>query len=215
MNKPAVTLASLAALTVMIFSVGCGSSTHPNQLNAFDGDAYDTLLTSRAALVTLSAKVKTQYPKYTNAMNTAIASYNAAFASYSTFRTTPTAGTAELATQIGQVTVAIVQLETQIQQDMKPSAEVVMQANLKYGNLRNKYSAHSTAHISVADILTELEIAAAVAQAIPQASPYAALAQFVIEATSQAVAAMQSASGRLIDLSQIGPIALLPVTAGA
>jgi hypothetical protein len=60
--------------------------------------------------------------------------------------------------------------------------------------------------VSISDILTELEIAAAVARTIPPAAPYAILAELVIGATSQAVAADTAASGHAIDLTTISPI---------
>ncbi|HZQ56042.1 MAG TPA: hypothetical protein VFB14_27870 [Bryobacteraceae bacterium] len=45
------------------------------------------------------------------------------------------------------------------------------------------------------DILTDLEVAAAVAQTIPAAAPYAALGSVVIAGTQQAVAAETAVSG--------------------
>jgi hypothetical protein len=62
------------------------------------------------------------------------------------------------------------------------------------------------AGVTVSDILTELEIAAAVAHTIPQAGPYAALAEVVIESTSAALAAEIAAVGQPIDLSLIQPM---------
>jgi len=67
----------------------------------------------------------------------------------------------------------------------------------------------ATARVSISDILTELEIAAAVARTIAPAAPYALLAQLVIGATAQAVAAETAASGHAIDLTTISPIAAI------
>ena len=64
----------------------------------------------------------------------------------------------------------------------------------------------ATARVSISDILTELQIAAAIARTIAPAAPYALLAELVIGATSQAVAAESAASGRAIDLTTIAPI---------
>jgi hypothetical protein len=67
----------------------------------------------------------------------------------------------------------------------------------------------ATARVSISDILTELEIAAEVARTIAPAAPYALLAQLVIGATKQAVAAETAASGHAIDLTTISPIAAI------
>lgn len=212
MKKTILSITSLVALAGILFTVGCGSSVHPNQINPFDGDTYDTLTTARAALVATKSRVQAQYPKYVVLTNTAIASYNTAYASYVTFRQAPAASDIQLASQIGLVTAAVIELESQLQADLKPSAEAIQKANAKYASLKDQYPAHTiAAHISLASILTELEIAAAVAQSIPIASPYAQLAQLVIEATSQAVAAVQASSGKPIDLSLIGPVSLIPI----
>ena len=64
-------------------------------------------------------------------------------------------------------------------------------------------------NVTVSDILTELEIAAAVARAVPAASVYAGLASMVIEATSQALAAESASAGQAIDLTTIQPLAAL------
>jgi hypothetical protein len=61
-------------------------------------------------------------------------------------------------------------------------------------------------NISVSDVLTELEVAATIAQTIPAASAYANLASMVVDATAQAVAAYNAASGQPIDLTTIQPV---------
>jgi hypothetical protein len=62
-------------------------------------------------------------------------------------------------------------------------------------------------NVTISDILTELEIAASIAQAIPAGQPYAQLAAVVIEATSQALVAEDATAGQPIDLSTIQPVA--------
>ena len=64
----------------------------------------------------------------------------------------------------------------------------------------------ATARVSISDIFTELQIAAAIAQTIPPAAPYAILAQLVIDATRQALAAQTAAASQPIDLSTISPV---------
>ena len=87
---------------------------------------------------------------------------------------------------------------------LSPSTVAQVRAHAK----RLRHSA-AQAGLSVSDLLTELEIAAAVARTIPQASPYAQLAQVVIQTTASALAAELSQVGLPIDLSLIPPIPAL------
>jgi hypothetical protein len=187
----------------ILFAGGCSTQTsHPNQINAFDGATYDGLLLAHGALTSLGANVTISYPKYAAIFNQAGASYNAAFTAYSAFRIQP-ASQAEVAVMIGNLTVAIVALENVFQSDMQASPANV--ASVRAHAKRVRASAKQ-AGVTVSDILTELEIAAAIARTIPQAGPYAALAEVVIESTSAALAAEIAATGQPIDLSLIQPI---------
>jgi hypothetical protein len=194
-----------AALPVLgiLFAGGCGIQTsHPNQINAFDGATYDSLLLAHGALTSLQANVTVGYPKYAPLFNQASASYNAAYAGYAAFRVQPTTQ-AEVSVVIGNLTIAIVALENAFQSDMQASPAAV--ANIRAHAKRLRTSAKQ-AGVTISDILTELEIAAAVAHTIPGAGPYAALAEMVIESTSAALAAEIAAAGQPIDLSLIQPI---------
>jgi hypothetical protein len=187
----------------ILFASGCGTQTgHPNQINAFDGATYDNLLLAHGALYSLEANVTAGYPKYAPMFNQASASYNAAYAAYSNFRVQP-ASQAEVAVMIGNLTVAIVALENVFQVDMQASPAAV--ANVRAHAKRARASAKQ-AGVTISDILTELEIAAAVAHTIPQTGPYAGIAEMVIESTSAALAAEIAAAGQPIDLSLIQPI---------
>jgi hypothetical protein len=184
---------------------GCGSQpAHPNQLNTFDGTTYDTLTVTHGALLSLRAEVVSSYPKYAPVFNQAAAAYAMAFNAYSLYRTTGT-NQADISVQLGNLTVSIVALENTFLNDMHASSANVIHVRRKAKRMR----ARAAASVTISDILTELEIAAAVAKTIPSAQPYAALAQIVIEATSQAVAAEVAAAGQAIDLSTIQPVAAI------
>jgi len=175
----------------ILFASGCSIQTsHPNQINAFDGATYDGLLLAHGALTALEANVTVSYPKYTAIFNQASASYNAAFTSYSAFRIQP-ASQAEVVVMIGNLTVAIVALENVFQSDMQASPANVASVRAHAKRLRGSAK---QAGVTVSDILTELEIAAAIARTIPQTGPYAALAAEI------------AATGQPIDLSLIQPI---------
>ena len=194
---------SLISAVCVVLATGCGNQpTHPNQFNGFDGASYDSLLLAHGALTSLRAQVAVAYPKYTPVFNDAEASYAAAFNAYSLFRTAPQ-GQAELAVAISNLTISIVSLEDTFQSDLKVSPEVVAEVHKKARTLKQK-AAHQ--QITVSDILTELEIAAAIARAIPGAAPYAGIASMVISATSEALATETAQAGQPIDLINIQPI---------
>jgi hypothetical protein len=190
----------------ILFACGCGIQTsHPNQISAFDGATYDSLLLAHGALTSLQANVTVNYPKYAPIFNQGSAAYNASYAAYAAFRIQPTTQ-AEVTVVVGNLTVAIIALENALQADMQASP-----ANLVYvrAHARHLRASAKQAGVTVSDILTELEIAAAVAHTIPQTGPYAALAEVVIESTSAALAAEIAAVGQPIDFSLIQPIAVI------
>jgi len=199
----------LAVFTLPLFAFflasGCGPQpVHPNALNAFDGATYDTLTVAHGALTSLRAQVITSYPKYAPVFNQAAAAYATAFNGYALYRST-TADQAGVSMALANLTVSVVSLENAFLNDMHASSANIAKMQLKAKTMR----ARASASVSISDILTELQIAAAVAKAIPAAQPYAALAELVIAATSQAVAAETAASGEAIDLSTIQPVAAI------
>ncbi|HEY1950925.1 MAG TPA: hypothetical protein VGG97_28180 [Bryobacteraceae bacterium] len=198
----------LAVLILPLFAFflasGCGSQpAHPNELNAFDDTTYDSLTVAHGALTSLRAEVVSSYPKYAPVFNQAAAAYATAFNSYSLYRTT--ANEADISMALANLTVSVVALENAFLNDMHASSVNIVKMRRKANAMR----ARASASVTISDVLTELEIAAAVAKAIPAAQPYAALAQIVIDATSQAVAAEAAASGQVIDLSTIQPLAAI------
>jgi hypothetical protein len=198
----------LAVITLPLFALflasGCGSQpAHPNQLNTFDGATYDSLTVAHAALISLRAQVVSGYPKYAPVFNQAAASYSTAFNAYSLYRTT--ANQADISVALANLTVSVVALENSFLTDMHAPSANIVKMHQKAHTLRSQASAS----VTISDILTELEIAAAVAKAIPAAQPHAALAEMVITATSQAVAAEVAASAQPIDLTTVQPVAAI------
>lgn len=197
----------------ILFAVGCGSpNTHPNELNAFDGSTFDSLVATDAALTSLRAQVSQQFPAYKNTFNTAASGFNMAVQVYTTYRSAPNTQTqAEINTDILSLTQAVVALETQIQSDLHVDPTKV--ASIR-ASIEKKKGAYLKAHaagtnISIVDVLTELDIAATVAEAVPGASPYAALAQVVIQMAQTAITAVQASNGTPIDLTKLPVVALL------
>jgi len=207
MFKKSFTWAAVALPVIsIIFASGCGTQTsHPNQINAFDGGTYDTLLLAHGALVSLEANVTTSYPKYVPTFNQATAAYEGAYTAYVSFRSKPTTQ-AEVAVTINNLTVAIVAIENAFQTDMHASTTSIAQIRSHAKRIRKTAAQNG---ISVSDLLTELEIATAVASAISQAGPYGRMASMIIQTTSAALAAETAQAGQPIDLSLIQPIAAI------
>jgi len=198
-------LTVLLVISVSLFT-GCNpQAKHPNQINSFDGASYDTLTLAHAALTSLRPSVAVTYPQYKDAFNEAAASYSAAYEAYSVFRVIPAdQGSAALA--ISNLTTSVVYLENTLQAGMQVPAATAQDIRGKAARIRAK----AQPRITISDILNELEIAASIAATVPGTQPYAMLAEMVIKATEQAIAAVESSSGQPIDLSTITPLAPLP-----
>lgn len=198
--------ASLFAITAAtLISTGCNTQpAHPNQINSFDGATYDTFTLANGALTSLRAQISSTYPQYASQFNAAAAAYSTALNAYALYRTAATTGNqAQLTIEIQNLTASIVVLENAFAADLHVSATNVQQIRKKAKRIRSA----AGSNVSVTDILTELEIAASVAELVPAAQPYAALAAMVIAATDAALNAEEAAAGQPIDLSTIPAIA--------
>jgi len=203
MFKPLQWAAVALPVICILFAGGCGTqASHPNQINSFDGATFDSLLMAHGALASLRTNVPASHPAYAPVFNQACAAYSAAYAGYSTFRGKPTAQ-AEVTVAIANLAFAIVVLENALQAGLHPSAKDVVAIR---GHAQRLHAFAEQKGIGVSDILTELEIAAAVARTIPQASPQAGLAQIVIASTNAALSAQAAAAGQPIDLALLEPV---------
>lgn len=100
---------SLIALAFVLATLcGCVKQTtpsHPNQINAFDGIAYDTLVSVQAGLTQAKA-LAPQFPQYKVALNDAIVGYNAAIAAYKLYHA-GASGAPDTATLQAQITTLV------------------------------------------------------------------------------------------------------------
>ncbi|MBV9084582.1 MAG: hypothetical protein JOZ62_18055 [Acidobacteriaceae bacterium] len=204
-TKYKLAAAFCAIFPTALISTGCKTQpAHPNQINAFDGTSYDSLTLAQGALTSLRVQVSTGYSQYAPEFNRAAAAYSTALNAYSIYRTAVMASNqAQVSVAIQNLTISIVLLENTFEADMHASPTTTQKIRSRAARLRSG----DGANVSAIDILTELEIAASIAEAVPQAQPYAALAAVVIAATDEAVAAENAAAGQPIDLSTIQPIA--------
>ena len=112
-------ISPVLVLFLLFFSacVKQGTVLHPGQLNAFDGTAYDSLITIQAALN--EAKTHSvQFPQFKDQLNQAIASYNATQDAYKTYHAAASGGTATgaqqaaLEQQIAALVASVAKVET-------------------------------------------------------------------------------------------------------
>jgi hypothetical protein len=205
MSKFKLALSTLVVAALTISTVACDTQpNHPNQINTFDGASYDSLTVAHAALTSFRVQILTSDKQYVAVFNEAATAYTTAFNAYALYRATQS-NQAAVSVDLTNLTVSIVSLEDAIQARLHVSPQAVLQVRAKAAKIRTAASPR----ISISDILTELEIAAAIAQTVPITQPYSGLAEIVIRAAQQALAARNSASGELIDLSTIQPVALI------
>ena len=201
LSKFKFTALAASLIGVVLATSSCGNQPHPNQINAFDGVSYDSLTLAHGALAALRTPISTQYTQYVASFNQAAAAYSVAYDAYSLFRTSPEAQ-ANVAIAVGNLTVSIVALENALESDMHVPATQALTIRKHAARIRKTAGSNT----SVADILTELEIAAAVAQGVDPSQPYSGVALLVIDATNQALAAKSASTGQPIDLSTIQPV---------
>lgn len=193
-------LISIIAAIVILTSCGV-QQKHPNQLNAFDGASYDSLTVAHAALSSLRTTVSSGYPQYASTFNQAVSSYSLAYNAYAAYRLAPT-NQAGAAMAISNLTVSIVNVENDLQRDMRVKPNTI--THIRSRAVRMRVSA--APKITISDILTELEIAASIAETVPGTEPYSGIAAVVIKATQEALSAYQAAAGQPIDLATIQPV---------
>jgi hypothetical protein len=203
-------VAAAPVLALALLFSGCNSQpSHPNQMNVFDGTCYNSLTAAHAALGYLRSSIASTYPKYVALFNQAAASYATAVNVYALYRTNSNpSNQAAVSANLANLTVSIVALENAFQADMHVPPQTAQQIR----NQAAKIRASAKANVSLSDILTELEIAAAVARTIPAVAPYAQLASVVISATEQAVTAETAIAGQPIDLTTLVAIQPIPLS---
>lgn len=200
MHTLKLTALTLAAAAVTLFTTGCNQPSHPNQINAFDGASYDSLTVAHGALLSLRVQVSTNYPQYIPVFNEAAAAYSTALDAYTVFRVN--GDSAAVSVALSNLAVSIVALEDTFQADLHVAPKTVLKLRARAAKLR----ADAGPQITISEILTDLELAATIAEAIPATQPYSGLAAMIIQATQQALAAQAAASGQPIDLSTIQAI---------
>lgn len=101
-------IAPLAALLAVLILSGCAKQltpSHPNQINAFDGAAYDTLITVQASIQTAKT-LEPQFPQFKIELNQAISAYDSAIAAYKLYHGSA-AGAPDQAALQAQVTALV------------------------------------------------------------------------------------------------------------
>lgn len=195
--------AAVSLFLASFMMTGCHLQlSHPNQINAFDGAAYDTMVLAHGALMALRARILKSFPFYAPVFNTAAEAYNATAVIYSNYRNSA-GDESSVSIALSNLTVGITTLESTLVSDL----HVDPQHSAQIRKTAQKIRARASAHLTAADIFTELEIAASIAALVPTAGAYAALAQIVLDATQAAIAAEQAVADQPIRMDAIAAIA--------
>jgi hypothetical protein len=204
MMFPKLQLATAAAslLLAAFMTTGCHvQSSHPNQINTFDGAAYDTMALAHGALTSLRVSISTDFPHYAPEFNKAVEAYNTALVIYSAYRSSADTQPS-LSTALSNLAVGITSLESALMTDLR----VDEQQSADVRKAAQKTRARANVHITVADVLTELEIAASLAATVSANETYAALAKAIINATGAALIMEQTKADKPIQLEIIAAI---------
>ncbi len=201
--KGATAAASL--LLASFITTGCHTQLpHPDQLNTFDGASYDSMTLAHGALTSLRVSIAADFPRYTPEFNKAVEAYDTALAVYSAYRNSA-AAEQPVSAALGNLAVSITNLESTLVADL----HVDKQHSASVRKAAQQIRARANLHVTVADILTELEIAASLASLAPSTEAYAPLIKAIVNATETALLAEQTNAGKPIKLDSLTALALI------
>src|SRR5436305_14448874 len=121
MTFPKLKLAAAAVSLLLptVTTTGCHlQSSHPNQINTFDGAAYDTMTLAHGALTSLRVSISTDFPHYVPEFNQAVEAYNTALVIYSAYRSSADTQPS-LSVALGNLAVGITSLESALVTDLR------------------------------------------------------------------------------------------------
>ena len=194
--------AAASLLAAILLTAGCHvQPSHPNQISVFDGGAYDTMMLAHGALTSLRVSIATDFPQYVPEFNKTVEVYNTAVVMYSAYRNSAHDETS-VSAALGNLTVGITSLESALVSDLHVDGQHSAQVRKAAQRIR----ARASARMTVADILTELEIAASIAAVVPSTADYAMLAKGIINATGAALSAEQAFADKPIQIDTMAAI---------
>ena len=201
-RKLTLSLSAAALVASALLFSGCSpQSNHPNQLNRFDGAAYDSLVLAHGSLVSLRSSVINRYPALAPKFNNVAEAYRAAVVAYSIYRSNSTIEVTT-STALHNLTLALILLEGELQASLsKDSGQLAPDAPAA-----GSVSSRAQTAYSPSELLTVLEVAATVASSIPAAQKHADAAQAILAATGQALLEWRTVASAPIDLAVLSPI---------
>lgn len=194
-NKIQLTLGAAVLAAALSFATGCSpQANHPNQLNRFDGAAFDSLVLAHGSLVSLRTSVIDQYPQLAPQFNKVAEAYRLAVIAYTAYRKT---GATELtlAKSLRNLTEMLIALESELQADLhKPEIQDA------------SASADTQEKFAPSEFLRTLEFAATIASIIPQTEEEARAAGTILAATRQALAEWRTVAKAPINVAWLAPV---------
>jgi hypothetical protein len=197
-------LVTSIGIIATLVAIGCGTqSAHSNQLNAFDGAAYDALTLTQGALESMRVPIASTYPRYTSAFNDANKAYWTAVTAYRAWRSSTANSQGDVATSLGNLAAAVVNLEAAIESDFEAAPMITA----KMRSQAEEFQAKANVALTVPDVLAMLKVAAAVAQSVEPTETNAPLAEIIINGTQSAIERVTAIANQSIDTTTLAPVA--------
>ena len=205
-RKLILPFSATALVACALLFTGCSPQpNHPNQLNRFDGAAYDSLVLAHGSLASLRTSVAERYPSLTPKFNNVADAYRAAVTAYSLYRSNAsmefTASTA-----LHNLTLSLILLEGEIEATLRHGSGPAALTAAAASTSNSPANASSQPAYPPSELMTVLEFAAAIAGAIPETQHEADAAQTILAATRQALTEWKASSSAPIDLDLLPPI---------
>jgi hypothetical protein len=202
MHRYLVLAVSIPAMALLL---GCPSEQHPNQIDAFDGKTYDTLLIAHEALGALRPTVVSHTGDFAASYNASVSAYSDAFDVYSRYRQSPMSGQQPLVLLISSLASSVAALEDKLTRPLPVPAPQRQRITAQY-RVAGTADVQQISAATWGSILDALTLAAEISATVPQSSEYGKLAEQIIAATRFATTAAQQNRGEPIDLARITPL---------
>lgn len=132
-----VTICGLSAFVLCLSACSHAPTLRAGAVNAFDSNAYDTLITTQAALEEAKTNIAAQ-PAFKDSLNQAIVSYNAAMDLYVVYHKAAAAGSAPDSAELSAAIAKAVSQVAELVRKVKPPTPAAV---LLRGNRDCRYSA--------------------------------------------------------------------------
>jgi hypothetical protein len=166
------------------------SCQHAPTTNA-ETTIFETLQVDQTAIAGLRTPIKDGYPKYVPEFNEAADAYAIALIRYRFYHEDPATDHGEMAQQLDLVDKDVIALQKVIHRDLPVGPDTRTQVAISV----EKKQAKAMLPSRLSNVLAALQSGAQLAEVVPVASPYAALASVLISIAQNAASNLQTTTG--------------------